>query len=433
MARPLTVYIVFHRDLFPENTAQFTDEEIKETFVWAGVNEDIVKVIPPKMLSYPFVYEYKMKVYSPWLQRNHFYQNSFLFHLFKNPELIQSRFVGFGQYDMGFPRKSIPETLEDDHVYGYFLGGNESVFSPWAPVRWQTFFLDPYNKFYNTSHTFESLFRFPLFFYHTFIIPTSFFMHIMPFIELDANIILQYMGGYTRHISGTLERVFALCIAAGLAEGRLKKHVLLNVVEHLHLTQRCDDPVRNITSKRNDITTVDTTGCTLAPAIFTAPPGREHYRLLKYLGDEVNNAEIFDIGTWMGASALALACNKSNIVHSFDLEHKFSLPKRNNIVYHLENIVNDTPRREQWKSRILASPLIFLDIDPHEGKDEYIFYEWLRDNQFKGALVCDDIHLFDDMRNNFWSKIPDEYKTDLTSQGHHSGTGVVRFTNASAT
>ena len=431
MVRPLTVYIVFHRDLFPENTADFTDEEIKQTFVWAGVNEDIVKVIPPKMISYPFVYEYKMNMYRPWYQSNHFYQNSFMLHLFNNPELIQSRFVGFGQYDMAFRRRCIPDTLEDDHAYGYFLGGNESIFNPYSPSSWQVFFLDPYNKFYNTSHTFESLSHFPLFFYHTFIIPTSFFMHIMPFIQLDAHTIISVLGGNTRHIAGTLERVFALCIAAGLAEGRLKGSTVLDGIEHLQDAQRTDDLLRNITSKYIDITTMDTTGCVLPTTVFNGPPGQEHYRLLKYLGEQVQNAEIFDIGTWMGASALALACNTSNVVHSFDLEHKFSLPKRDNIVYHLENIVTDTPSREQWKSRILASPLIFLDIDPHEGKDEYIFYEWLRDNQYRGALVCDDIHYFEDMRNNFWSKIPDEYKTDLTSQGHHSGTGLVRFTNAS--
>jgi hypothetical protein len=176
---------------------------------------------------------------------------------------------------------------------------------------------------------------------------------------------------------------------------------------------------------------MDSTGCLLDTRIFNDVPGREHYRLLKKLSDEVSGKEIFDIGTWMGASALALSFNKSNIVQSFDLEHRFSLPKRDNIVYNLANIVTDTPEREQWKERILASPLIFLDIDPHEGKHEYVFYEWLRDNQYKGSLVCDDIHQFK-MPINFWSKIPNEFKTDLTAQGHHSGTGLVRFTSPSA-
>jgi hypothetical protein len=172
---------------------------------------------------------------------------------------------------------------------------------------------------------------------------------------------------------------------------------------------------------------MDLTGCVLHESIFNLPPGKEHYHLLKKLSSEINGKEIFDIGTWMGASALALAFNQTNTVHSFDLVHSHPLPQRSNIVYHLDNIVTDTPERELWKERILESPLIFLDIDPHEGKDEYIFYEWLRDNEYKGVLICDDIHHFEAMRNNFWSKIPNEFKTDLTSQGHWSGTGKIVF------
>jgi hypothetical protein len=173
---------------------------------------------------------------------------------------------------------------------------------------------------------------------------------------------------------------------------------------------------------------MDLSGCVLSPDVFNRPAGQEHYRLLQTLSQEVNGKEIFDIGTWMGASALALSFNPTNTVHSFDLAHSFSLPQRTNITYHLANIVTDTPEREQWKDRILASPLIFLDIDPHEGKDEYIFYEWLRDNNFKGMLVCDDIHHFEGMRTNFWSRIPAQFKTDLTAKGHWSGTGLVKFT-----
>lgn len=174
---------------------------------------------------------------------------------------------------------------------------------------------------------------------------------------------------------------------------------------------------------------MDLTGRVLRKSIFNRSSGQEHYHLLKQLSTQINEKEIFDIGTWMGASALALAFNQTNTVHSFDLIHSYSLTKRSNIVYHLANIVTDTPDRELWKERILASPLIFLDIDPHEGKDEYIFYEWLRDNNYKGVLICDDIHHFEGMRTNFWSKIPNEFKTDLTSQGHWSGTGKVQFTS----
>jgi hypothetical protein len=44
-----------------------------------------------------------------------------------------------------------------------------------------------------------------------------------------------------------------------------------------------------------------------------------------------------------------------------------------------------------------------------------------------GFVVCDDIWFFKEMRDNFWYKIPDQYKYDLSSFGHWSGTGIFTF------
>ena len=80
-----------------------------------------------------------------------------------------------------------------------------------------------------------------------------------------------------------------------------------------------------------------------------------------------------------------------------------------------------------WKERLLRSPLIMLDIDPHEGKREYDFYLWLRDNNYQGIVVCDDIRHFPDMRTYFWDKVAPEHKLDITDFGHWSGTGLMFF------
>ncbi len=159
---------------------------------------------------------------------------------------------------------------------------------------------------------------------------------------------------------------------------------------------------------------------------YFEPAGRQHYRLLESLSASVSGCTLFDIGTHKGMSALALASNPANRVVSFDLVRKEGLPERPNIEYHTDDLM--TPEgRETWKETLLASPYIFLDIDPHEGTREYAFYEWLRDNAYKGTLICDDIWYFKEMRDNFWLKIPSEFKTDLTSRGHWSGTGQIRF------
>lgn len=153
----------------------------------------------------------------------------------------------------------------------------------------------------------------------------------------------------------------------------------------------------------------------------------EHYQFLSDTSKQYKNAIFFDIGTEQGKSALALATNPTNHVYSFDIEVKTStLPIRDNISYHSDNLM--TPEgREKWKDKLLASPIIFLDIDPHEGSQEYEFYEWLRDNNYQGTLLCDDIWYFKGMRDNFWYKIPSEHKEDITHLGHWSGTGRIQF------
>lgn len=173
-------------------------------------------------------------------------------------------------------------------------------------------------------------------------------------------------------------------------------------------------------------------GYELSESEFMAKAGKEHYKLLGYLSkQQTAGSEIFDIGTHCGASALALSLNPEITVHSFDIQHKHRLPCRKNIHFHLEDLLTDPAIREKWSARILASPLIFMDIDPHEGTREYEFYQWLKANRYQGAMVCDDIWYFKEMRDNFWYKIPSEEKCDLTSMGHWSGTGVVRFVPSS--
>jgi len=159
---------------------------------------------------------------------------------------------------------------------------------------------------------------------------------------------------------------------------------------------------------------------------FCEPRGRQHYRLLAELSLQFYEKTIIDIGTHKGMSALALSYNTTNKVLSFDIVDKPDRPQRNNIYYMIEDVLSGEGQ-ERWKTTILESPLIFLDIDPHEGTREYAFYEWLRDNQYKGLVICDDIWYFKEMRDNFWYKIPSEHKLDITDQGHWSGTGILRF------
>jgi len=160
---------------------------------------------------------------------------------------------------------------------------------------------------------------------------------------------------------------------------------------------------------------------------FSGEPGQEHYRLLGYLASQYKNQDIFDIGTYLGYSALALSCGESsNTILSFDIVKKDSLPVAKNIQYVMDNLMEDSGKAI-WSERLLKSPLIFLDIDPHIGELEYDFYLWLKSKNYQGIMLCDDIHYFENMKNNFWNKVAAEDKLDVTKFGHWSGTGLIYF------
>jgi hypothetical protein len=161
---------------------------------------------------------------------------------------------------------------------------------------------------------------------------------------------------------------------------------------------------------------------------FYAEPGVESHRLLAYLSTLFEGQTIFDVGTHLGDSAHALAYNEKNRVLSFDVVDKVPLHrrKRQNVAYRLADLF-DPATREKWKPQLLDSPLIFLDVDPHEGTREYEFVSWLRRNEYRGVVVLDDIWYFKPMRDRLWYRIEDRYKLDITHVGHWSGTGMVSF------
>jgi Bacterial protein of unknown function (HtrL_YibB) len=168
-------------------------------------------------------------------------------------------------------------------------------------------------------------------------------------------------------------------------------------------------------------------------AEFFEKPGKNHYYLLAYLSTKFNNVNILDIGTHYGKSALALSYNKTNQIHTFNIQDQISnqaIRDAPNIHFHISNLLDPSTQKE-WIPFILQCPFIVLDIDPHNGTEELEFVNFLVQIKYKGFLVCDDIWYFKGMRDNFWYKLEtetNEYKKyDITLLGHWSGTGVISF------
>ena len=146
---------------------------------------------------------------------------------------------------------------------------------------------------------------------------------------------------------------------------------------------------------------------------------KEHYRLIAYLSTFFNDSIIFDIGTNLGYSALALAYNNRNRVVSYDIVDLKELNHREELTS-IEYLVGDVLQ----DNRLMASPLIMLDTY-HDGSFEKVFYTFLKQNRYRGLLFLDDIRLNQPMRD-FWNSIS-EPKEDITDVGHWSGSGLVDF------
>ena len=170
-----------------------------------------------------------------------------------------------------------------------------------------------------------------------------------------------------------------------------------------------------------------------------APPSKEHYYLLASLSSQLSNKTIIELGTHMGNSAYVLAygnraLNNNNTIITYDIVDKSKPFLDNTVDYRIADLF-DSAVRETHKDMLLASDMIFIDIDPHEGIMEYNMYMWLKENNYKGIILFDDIHLgpghmgvtSGHSMQAFWDKIDPSHKIDLTHVGHWSGTGLVCF------
>jgi predicted O-methyltransferase YrrM len=162
---------------------------------------------------------------------------------------------------------------------------------------------------------------------------------------------------------------------------------------------------------------------------FNGAPGKEHYKLLSWLASQIPaEKNIIDIGTHRGSSALALSSNTQATIHTFDIVDKIgdhAIKSTTNIKWHIHDVFD--VRDPEIDKLLLESPMIFIDVDPHNGHMEWKLYNWFKKSGYKGLLIWDDIHYFPEMRTHFWSKVPIAERMDVTDLGHWSGTGLIKF------
>jgi hypothetical protein len=154
------------------------------------------------------------------------------------------------------------------------------------------------------------------------------------------------------------------------------------------------------------------------------PAGHSEYKFYAYLSTFFHKTTILDIGTRTGGSALSLSYNPTNEVVSYDLvEQGASSIKKPNITWKIMDFMTDETIDLDNVS------IVMIDVDPHDGSQERVMMDWLREKNWKGILIHDDIGPDWPDIQLMWDEIPEE-KFDVTEIAHFSGTGLVNFGNS---
>jgi hypothetical protein len=128
-----------------------------------------------------------------------------------------------------------------------------------------------------------------------------------------------------------------------------------------------------------------------------------------------------------------LSINPTNSIRTYDVVDKYTVAEQPKNVTRLLGNIFSAKEEPQY---LLDADFIFVDT-AHTGDFEWQVYEYLRTNNYKGFVIFDDIHWCNEMIE-FWKKITDTIKYDITSIGHglgmgplgaQSGTGLVDFSN----
>lgn len=169
-----------------------------------------------------------------------------------------------------------------------------------------------------------------------------------------------------------------------------------------------------------------------APAFVHTWPG-EHYRFLAALVEETRPANVVEIGTCQGFSALAMmpALRPDGTLTTFDLypwdvfpgtvlrRDDFTDPRLRQVVADF----GDVRQAREHADILRRADIIFIDA-AKDGQLEQLFLDNFKSIGLRPGtlLVFDDIRLWNMLL--IWRGIRSP-KLDVTSIGHHTGTGMV--------
>jgi hypothetical protein len=165
-------------------------------------------------------------------------------------------------------------------------------------------------------------------------------------------------------------------------------------------------------------------------------PG-EHYRLLAAMVAEIQPRVVIEIGTFTGLSSLSIlqTLPKDSKLVTFDLIKWDTFPDtclrtKDFSDGRFEQVIADLsdPRQAEAHRNLFESATLIFADGPKDGKFEPRFKEFLNTVNFQTSPYI----VFDDTKDwkmlAFWRQLTVP-KLDLTSFGHWTGTGLVRWEN----
>lgn len=239
----MKLYVVGHRVVTGANATGFDADDLRRWVRWYIANEAVADrdVRVPQALR---VDEWALPWHDPLQQLANFYNNSALWHVWKNPGLHDD-FVGFAQYDMVVPRAAVAEfaAIDAPLKVGYMQPSPAADFwhtplprEAWAALAARLTCL-PLDTLLAPGMVLPLC--------HAFVLPLDAFLDMMRFAESALPGVLRALGHDTRHLAGTLERVFALWIVAAVRGRRLGPVLHMKGVVH-DPSRRLPDALRGL-------------------------------------------------------------------------------------------------------------------------------------------------------------------------------------------
>ena len=242
--------IVGHQKFYAKTVEGISDDDLKKYVRFVCVNEDLPKDIPAEYPKECVVNEWDIPDYESYYQKNNYYQNSVFFNLMNVIDTLNLDHIGFAQYDMVFTPEifdQIKEKCKDPKaVVGFYPYPIEPLFEILQPGVWQ-FIIQKYSNFFDIAvDDVEKLDTMKLALFHTFVIPVENYKRMMCFTKDILKNVVAFLGNNTRHMAGTLERVFALFLNLEIITGNMPEFEWIDGLVHDDVNLRLADAFRGL-------------------------------------------------------------------------------------------------------------------------------------------------------------------------------------------